>query len=180
MGIVEVLKGIFKMHVFYVSKLRHSLADINDSSNTLYLYGNPYGIGSVVSNVKNHIWRDNRSFFRARFYETYESQSSLSFDIKRNRAISRLSLNQFGWELNKFNAFLVDKLVYYNKSISLSQLYSSYSTWSNTSITSDGVFKLVTNFYKHVKDTGMFLLRKNHIGTFPKTLPNRFFVSVDY
>ena len=182
-SIVEIFKGIFYKHDVYASRMEKSIADIQDKSNVWYLYGNPYGINAVVSNKMNYILHENRTVLRARLYDTYETQSHLSLlsrsDIKRYNVSNGISFAHFGCDMNKFNMFIVDKLIHYKKRLNLAEIYNSYRKWSKTNISKNVISKRMRHFYESVKDTGMFLLREKKLDSFPKTRQTRFFVLID-
>ena len=75
----------------------------------------------------------------------------------------------FALKVNKFTTFVIDKLLLSNKGTNLNSIYAEYRQKSNSSLSNSELEKLAEDFYSSVKNTGMFLLRKEHVPYFPKT-----------
>ena len=180
-SIVDLFRGSIVKYDFYASKTKNSVADLEDTSNILYMYGNPHGFREALENVRNIKTVGNQSFFFARLSQIYLIQTfkktfeleyySMAYD--KQGAISNTIVFSFKW--NHFNHFLINRLMDSNKGVDLKSLYHEYSDSLNYSI---GVNELMGNtkdFYDSVKDTEMFLLKTRSVYPFPKTSFGSFF-----
>ena len=171
MCITELLRGhVFKQD-FYASKIRNSVADIHDNKNVIYLYGNPLGLRGEVSNKKNYIVHGNNTFFRSWMYRTNSRQLHTNFDsnLYHKHIESNSSRIKFGWKLNGFNEFLVNRMLLSNKGIKLKSICTEYRKTLQYNISDLALLRLLNEFYENVKDTDMFLLKKEYVAIFPKT-----------
>ena len=153
--IAELLRGNVFKHDFYASKLRDSVADIQDASNLMYVYGNPYGLKGAMSRKNNRIVLENETFFSSSIVDIAK--------VKSNGPIIKL-----GWKLNGFNDLLVNKLLASNKEVKLQTVYKEYKDTLEYNISDQALHRLAKEFYEQVKDTDIFLLKKAHVGHFPK------------
>ena len=163
----ELFSGDVIKHDFYASKVENSMANVHESSNFMYLYGNPLDLKSAISNEKNRKLHDNQMFFNAWKYDVY-SHTTLMRDIDLGnfpRSIVRL-------ELNNFNRFLLNKLLHSENEIVLKDIFNSYSKYDKTlnyTLSKRKIAILLHVFFTSVKDSQIFLLKKSSIKPFPKT-----------
>ena len=152
--ISEILQGRIKKQSFYASKTKVNVADIHDQSNVLYIFGNPRRLRETITSIQSYKFIANEKIFIA-----YMSRSSI-----------RSSGLTFSFKSTHFNHFLVEKLLQSNVGgVCINTLHTEYRKLSNVSISNDELITLTEAFYNSVKDTGMFLLRNQHIVQFPKT-----------
>ena len=170
--IAELLDGHMITHSFYSSKIPNSVADIHDASNIIYLYGNPHGLRGAVSNQDNRAIRGNETFFISRMYSTYINQlksNSYSNVYEKHVQNNNNPFITFGWKLNGFNEFLVKQLLNSNKGSKIKNVCVEYKETLEKNIDCKALLSFSSEFYKSVKDTGMFLLKNEYIAPFPKT-----------
>ena len=178
--IAEVMSGNVYRQDFYTSKIRNTVADIRDSSNIIYLYGNPHGLGRAVSNETNRILNGNETFFSSWMYRTNIQQ--LHTNSIRNvyrQQISKGPRIKIGWKLNRFNEFLVNQMIRSNKGVKLKTIYTEYRKTVEHNTSYETLKRLSNDFYGYVKDTEMFLMKKEHVFPFPKTSFLRFLLIKD-
>ena len=172
----EILHGKVIKHSFYSSKTQNNVADIQDDSNVLFINGVPHGLREAIITKTNYKTYGNETFFRAELSRRFIIQDHTDF-----RTLPFEDENQrndhvvFGYKSNNFTDFLVDRLVRSNKGVKLKGLYSEYKMVLNSNINKQDFSKLLNEFYHFVKDTEVFLLKKNYISPFPKTAFNHFF-----
>ena len=168
--IAEIMRGhVFKQD-FYTSKIQNSVADIQDVSNLMYLYGNPHGLRGAILNRKNRIVNGNETFFSAWMYRTNINQrhSNSSSNVYRQQVFNGPKI-KFGWKLNTFNEFLVTQMLRSNKGVKLKTIHAEYRKTLEHDISDEALKRLSNDFYEYVKDTEMFLMKKEHVEPFPKT-----------
>ena len=172
LSIMEVFQGGILTHSFYVSTIKDSEADILQTSNVLYLYGNPRGFRKSISKARTQTLLENKTSFFAwmskiTYMLTYNELNSFLFSVQ----LESWSSPKVGFTFNitDLNTFIVDRLLYSNKGVILRNLLSKYRKMSNSSISNKEINRLAADFYYSVKDTGMFLLKKHYVGLFPKT-----------
>ena len=76
---------------------------------------------------------------------------------------------KFGWKLNGFNEFLVGRMIRLYNGVKLKKVYAEYRNTLEYHISDKELLTLSKGFYDHVKDTEMFLLKREYVPTFPKT-----------
>ena len=171
--LAEILKGNHIKHSFYASKARHSTASFRDESNVLYLYGNPIGLKAALMRKSHHRMRYNESFFMATMYEFVVNnyrriQGMNQYNISLYRA--ETSGVSFGWKISLLNSFLVMKVLDSSDGIALEDAITEYMSLSKSNNHSKKVLHMLAeDFYRYVKDTEIFLLKKQFLGVFPKT-----------
>ena len=121
-----------------------------------------------MSNKQNHFVNGKNTFFTSWMYRTNPQQLRTSFDnnVYQENMKSRI---KFGWELNGFNEFLVNRMLLSNKGIKVKKVYAEYRRTLQYNISDQALRRLMNDFYENVKDTEMFLLKKEHVALFPKT-----------
>jgi len=170
MCITELLHGRIIKHDFYASKIKHSVADLHDHSNLLYLYGNPYGFRKAIDDRNNIAILRNKTVFMARLsavnlLPTKTDYDTLLYDEKY--PLMDMILFSFTW--NNFSHFLVNRLLDSNRGVSLKSLYREYRRTINIKVSDKELVSLTEDFYDSVKDTEMFLVKKHYVHPFPKT-----------
>ena len=171
-SIMEIMRCDIVKHGIFASKAKNSVAILTDPSTKIYMYGNPYGFKEALSSKKNRRIFGNQTFVFVLMSQMYLNPTVIDSNImpyNRDTGIKGTDEVKFALELNKFNIFLLNRLVDSNRGITLKTIYSEYRKESNFNISNYDLYKLVKDFYTSVKDTGMFLLRKKHVTLFPKT-----------
>ena len=141
-----------------------------DLSNLMYLYGNPHGLRGAILNRKNRIVNGNETFFSAWMYRTNINQrhSNSSSNVYRQQVFNGPRI-KFGWKLNTFNEFLVTQMLRSNKGVKLKTIHAEYRKTLEHDISDEALKRLSNDFYEYVKDTEMFLMKREHVEPFPKT-----------
>lgn len=171
-SIAEIMRGDIIMHSFYTSKIENSEAALRDSSNLIYIYGAPHGFRAALINKTNRRTLGNHTHFFAWLSEHYvllslTNSSIIPFD--RDVGMTSRSAIPLSWKLNRFNMFLINKLLESNRGLSLKSTYSEYRRKTNSNSSNHELYKLADFFYISTKHTGLFRLRKQYVTSFPKT-----------
>ena len=168
--IAEIMRGhVFKQD-FYTSKIRNSVADIQDLSNLIYLYGNPIGLRGAISNKDNRMLNGNEKFFTAWMFRTnIQKLHTNSNSNVYQQQVSNGPRIKFGWKLNRFNEFLVNQMIRSKKGVKLKSIFEQYRKTVDYNISDKALQRLSNEFYEYVKDTEMFLIKKEYVPLFPKT-----------
>ena len=167
LSVMEILKGDAIKHSFYASKIRSCVASILDASNIIYLYGNPRGLRKAISNHMNRFVHGNATYFTSWIYRTNIAHSDTIFDGNAEHPES--PRYKLGWKMNGFNQFLLSKLFGSTKGIKLHKLYADYRKRFGNNINEQTLVGMMNEFHEYVKDTEMFLLKKEYVSPFPKT-----------
>ena len=169
MHISEILQGRIITQSFYASKIKENVADVHDKSNVLYIFGNPIGLRESITNEKGYQFLANEKIFIAQMRQSSVNSNQLGFKMLPYASKKGKNHVTFSFQSTHFNHFLVDRLLHSNRGVSIKTLHTEYRKSSNLSLSNDELFTLTEEFYDSVKDTGMFLLRNQHILPFPKT-----------
>ena len=92
---------------------------------------------------------------------------SIGQKINSKIVLERILHDSF--KFNSFNQFLINRLLESNRGVGLKLIYSDYRKASNYTINNHEVSMFLEDFYDSVRDTEMFLLKKEFIKPFPKT-----------
>lgn len=178
LSFTEFLYGRLIKHEFYASKLKSSVADLHDMSNVLYFYGTPHGFRLAVANRQNIVTLDNQTFFHARMSPSTLTQSRSHYQTMRYEEMHDASMNTkiFNFKWNNFSRLLINRLLESNRGVKLKSLYKEYRNTIDSNISDDELKKSSEDFYISVKDTEMFLLKKNYANAFPKTSFGTYFI----
>ena len=165
----EIFQGSVIKQQIYASKIKYNIADVHDPSNVFYISGAPHGLREAISLKRNYAIFENTKYFIARMSRQLIAQNHVDFNRIPYDGTPGKEPVKFGFKSNHFNHFLVDRLLQSNRGVKLKALYTDYRKISNMSISNDELLGLTEDFYDSVKDTEMFLLRKQYITPFPKT-----------
>ena len=169
---LELLRGNVVKHEFYASKMKNSVADLLDTSNVFYLYGSPSGFRDALSNEENQVMIGNELYFRCLISRSSLKKTLLDFKSLPHKAPLGLHHISAYFKWNTFNRFILNSLLTSNKGIVLDSVLRKISINNSSNLQ---IIRLLKDFYDSVKDTEMFLLRKNSVGIFPKTAFNSYF-----
>ena len=172
-SIGDIMSSYIMRHRFYAAHQAKSEATLDDTSNTLYIYGAPHGFRQTLRNKKNQRIYGNLTYFSVKLLRSNivtESVNStfLPFGSEMGKQNSIVSTT-FYWNVNTFSMFLVKRLLHSNRGINLISIYYEYRKKMNTNISNMELLQLTKQFYVSAKDTGLFLLRNKYVGVFPKT-----------
>ena len=177
LSITELLHGRIIKHDFYASKTKHSVADLHDPSNLIYLYGNPYGFRKAIEDRKNIVILKNKTVFMARMSEVNLLQTKVDYDtLLYDDEDSFRDMITFSFTWNNFSNFVVNRLLDSNRGASLKSLHQEYRRTINSKISDEELVSLTEGFYDSVKDTEMFLVKKHYVNPLPKTTFAIFFI----
>ena len=166
----EIIHGMVPKHSFYSSKTNHNSADIQDSSNVLFIFGYPHGLREAIQKKMNYKSFGNQSFFQAELSSTYITPYTTTFRSQPfDVGIWKQHKIVFGYKSNAFTNFLMKRLVTSNRGVHLEGLYASFKAESLSKISKIQYSDLLKEFYESVKDTDVFYLRSIHSLPFPKT-----------
>ena len=164
--ITELLKGFIIKQDFFASKIVDSEADIFESSSVLFIYGNPQNLRKSLSNSKNIETSVNETMFRAKVtFLNVDLERLDSKIIGENFEYDEKDFVDLSFRSNNFSNFLVNKLSFSNRGVFLKDVWSEYRKSSNLS--DNDLTRLTQEFYDYVKDTEMFLIKKQHVIPFP-------------
>jgi SAM-dependent methyltransferase len=176
LSITELLHGRIIKHDFYASKIKSCVADLHDASNVLYLYGNPYGFRQALANRRNMVVLKNQTVFFATMAEIYRLQTTFNYNDDLGTKYQSSDPITLNFRCNNFSEFLVNRLVDSTRGVNLKSLYQDYRRTINSNIRDNDLVSLTKDFYDSVKDTELFLLKKQYVNRFPKTAFLIFFV----
>ena len=167
-SIAEIVQGNLIKHEFYTSKNAMAEASLDEIHTVLFVYGSPVGFRNTISDQKNYQQIRNNTYIHARLQESFIDESA---DSSRSLVPRKSEIGfTFAWPLNEFNTFLITSLSKKpSKPQAMHGLISSFKNSVNSSLTIKLLKILFYDFYSHVKDTGIFLVKKKHVGVFPKT-----------
>ena len=172
--ITELLHGKVIKHSFYATKQSDPLPNLCDSSNILYVYGNPHGLREAIDSRTNYAQFGNETYFRAYLSEKFVIQDKTTYKtLPYNELPSTVQKLVISFKSSNFTNLLLDRLVNSNKGVKLSKLFSDYSLASNSKKSRPQF--LIKEFYEAVKDADLFLIKKEHILPFPKTIFNQLY-----
>ena len=164
--ITELLKGFIIKQDFFASKIVDSEADLFESSSVLFIYGNPQNLRKSLSNSKNIETSVNETMFRAKVtFLNVDLERLDSKVISENFQDDEKDFVDLSFPSNNFSHFLVNKLSFSNRGVFLKDVWSEYRKSSN--ISDNDLTRLTQEFYDYVKDTEMFLIKKQHVIPFP-------------
>ena len=147
-SIAEIIEGHHYKQEFYASTFAKAEASPHMHNITLYAYGLPAGFQNTISDQRNYFQLRNETYIYAQL----------------NRKTT------FAWPSNKFNNFAFVSLTSEHfKPKTVSKIISKYATAFNSSLTIKQLQKSFENFYSYAKVTGLFLLKRQSVGIFPKT-----------
>lgn len=169
MCIAEQLKGDMTMHSFYASKMKDSVSDVNDPSNVMYIYGNPHGLRSAIQNKRNLLTHGDKLYFTAWMYETNIPQNYSSISTILNQNYIGSNHNRLMWEWNDFIFFLLNRMLDTKKGVKLLDVFADYEKKFVSKGIQQDLQIVVTDFYESVKDSELFLMKKEYVNIFPKT-----------
>ena len=145
------------------------MADIHES-NILYTFGSPHGLRDALNSKKHYMTYENDKFFLAKLSRRLIMQDRTDFrTLPFANNTQGLDAVTFGFKSNNFTKFLMSQLTSSNKGVKLKSLYSDYKKASNSNINKEEFSNLLGEFYNFVKDTEVFLLKKDNVPQFPKT-----------
>ena len=166
--ITELLHGKVIKHSFYATKRSEPLNNLCDSSNILYVYGNPHGLREAIDSSRNYKQFGNDTYFRAHLSEKFVIQDkTTSRTLPYNELPSANQKLVISFKSSNFTNILLARLVNSNKGVKLSRLFLEYSLSSNSTKSQPQL--LLKELYEAVKDADLFLIKKEHILPFPKT-----------
>ena len=171
-AICEIIHADIIKHEIYLSKHKNAEASIHDPANLIYIYGAPRGFRQALSNQNNYQRIGNQTYFYSRMYEYFFNSASINSTRYLSTIRSSPSYDVtmiFRFPVNEYVMFLIDKLTESNKGTTLLDSFTSFTYSMNSTLTNTELFEVCKRFYYTAKDTGMFLLKKRRVGTFPKT-----------
>ena len=151
---MDLVKSSHIKHAIYASKIWNSVANVQDLSNKMYLYGNPRMFKNAVSDIGNIKKTSGQPYLMALVKPAiFKTNGTFAINIK--------------W--SAFNKFFIKKIIYSNPVVSIHKILADFKFLSNSNSNKNDLIKMVAGLYNSIKDGEMFLLKQHHIGVFPKT-----------
>ena len=179
----EILHGNVFKHSFFVSKSQNTIADVHDESNVIFTVGVSRELRQAVNNKNNYRKYENQTFFRARFnrhfivkYQTDLSNQIFGNNLQRNHLATSYGII-VEYRSNNFTTFIMKRLCDSPGGVSLKCLHLEYQRKLNSSNSKNEYSLLLEEFFNSVKDSEVFLLKKDYVSPFPKTFNN--FLTID-
>ena len=114
--ITELLHGKVIKHSFYATKRSDPLSNFCDSSNILYVYGNPHGLREAINSSTNYKQFGNDTYFRAYLSEKFYIQDkTTSRMLPYNKLPSANQKLAISFKSTNFTNLLLARLVNSNK-----------------------------------------------------------------
>ena len=152
-GIGELIYGRTFLPEFYISKIKHSEASLQDKDNVIYPYGNTKGISQIVTRKNNYKTIGNRNFTFAKLSRT-----------------SGKELGSLLWPFSDFNHFILyhlTKLPIHPRSSN--ELIIEFNKWSKRNITIDIGQQMIDDLFSYIKEAGILFIKNKNIPQFPVT-----------
>ena len=166
--VAEILQGKIIKQQFYTSKCHENTVDIHDPSNVININGHAIGLRDAIDKKRYHKIVGNQTFFQAtlspRGLIQYQTDSCLTPPKSENSRHVTI-----GFRSNKFTKFLIKRLLRFKEGVKLKNLFSDYKEAFDSTLEEKQLQTMYDEFYDSVKDSGIFLLKKDHIEQFPKT-----------
>ena len=164
--VAEITQGKIIMQTFYASKSNVNTANIDDTSNVIYINGNAIGLKDAIDKKKNYKVLGNQTFFQAKLSERSIIQYQTDTCEPPVRAARGPVVIRF--RSNDFTEFFLRRLLRFKSGIKIKDILSDYKKVSKS--TSEEEMKaLFEEFYTSIKDSDVFMLKKDHVKEFPKT-----------
>ena len=166
--VAEIIQGKIIKQQFYASKSHENTVDMHDPSNVVYINGHALGLREAFDKKRYHKIVGNQTFFQAtlspRGLVQYQTDSCLVPPKSENSKHVKISFRS-----NKFTEFLIKRLLRFKEGVKLKSLFSDYKEAFNSTLDEKHLQTMFDEFYDSIKDSGIFLLKKDHIEQFPKT-----------
>lgn len=165
-SIAELVLGEHNKQEFYASKNEKAEASADMPCNVLFAYGSPLGFQNTMFDQSNYRQLRNETY-------VYVTLGMSFIDESTNFSKSFYNfgdISVFAWPFSEFSNFVIISLTKKpSKPKSVSELISSFKRSVNSSLTFKQLEASFKNFYSYIKDTGLFLVKRNSVGVFPKT-----------
>ena len=168
-AISEIVQGVQMKHEFFLSKTNASVAGLHDKNIALYIHGNPIGLKRSINNNKNLYAKENRTLFAVRISEVFYDSLRSNIDLPKHIIHKKKPEIIFQFEQSNFTIFLINKLLKSNEVVAFRRIAIEYKNRFANRLSSREIHEQQEHFYNSIKDTGIALLRKQHIADFPKT-----------
>ena len=166
--IAEMICGNIMKQEVYISRRVNAEASLNAHDNKIFAYGSPYGFRDVVNDKINYKILRNKTYIY--------SKLKLSFiDKNKNthgkfRSYNGQLITEFAFPLTEFSVFIITALTKKPmKPYTSYELISTFKRQSHLNSTIKELKAMFSNLFWYLKDTGLFLLKHEDVGLFPKT-----------
>ena len=167
-GIGELLNGNINNQNIYISKRKVAEASLDMSNVVIFCYGLPMGILNVLSNPLNIRKLRNETYVYSRLSRTFFQPTSGKPESFLNKKHSNGVV--FGFHFSNISNFLIRSLIRRPLSPkSLHQLGLEYVADKKSAQNIFDVKTYIKKVFVDLKNTGIFLLKSQSVGMFPKT-----------
>ena len=173
-SVVEILSGSYYMQDMYASKVNDSVADFYNTSNNIYIHGNPSGLKQELYDYKNRYVVENQTYFSILVSRVFlkGTKNLIRHATHKNvRGYKRITC-----KYNKLFMFILERLLSSNRGISSKSILMEYKDIVGVHEEDTTILLMLEDFYQSVGDTDMFLLRNKNVGIFPKTAFDTYFL----
>ena len=159
--VTEIIQGKIIKQTFYATKSDENIASVHDTSNIIYINGNAKGLREAIDKERNYMVLGNQTFFQAKLSEKtiiqYRTDTCEPSVHGRGSVVIR-------FRSNDFIKFCLRRLLRFKNGIKVESIYEDYKKVSK--LTSEQEMRaLFEEFYNSMKDSDVFMLKKNHTTT---------------
>ena len=154
-SIAEIIVGSKITHEVYISMNAGAEASTENLDNAFFLYGSPVQLRTVISSNRSHINLRDKTYVCA------------AFDASNSRDMG--DSKPFAFPVNRFSNHILSYLTMQPPlHMTIGELILSFRRKHPTKSV-EYLHRLFKELYLCLRDTGLFLLKKPNVGTFPKT-----------
>ena len=168
-SIGEIFDGMVILHSIYISKQTQSEAALNKQGNVIFANGCPLGFQNIIHENGKHSSIDNSSYIFARLSR---KGSEREYDKTSGfKIITRPEyIGEFVLPSSNFSKFVITKLTRQPMMPALPEkLVRQFKKESKSNCSIVNLKKEMHKLHWYLKLTGMFLLKKKTIPSFPKS-----------
>ena len=135
---------------------------------TVFAICSPIGFQNAIFDKSNYHQLRNETFLYANLKSTFIDEYADNSESFLETTDTHIA--EFAWPENEFSNFVITPLTKKpNRPRSLIGLISCFRQTLETTLTEQQLKASYKAFYSHIKDTGLFLVKRKSIGIFPKT-----------
>ena len=162
--ISEMINGYIIKHSFFISKIKNSVASLNDPQNSLYTFRPVYELKKQIEDKRTRYSHKNETYFYG-----FMSLGSIIRDVSSSTCLLHPDYGDgkmiLRFELNDVSEFIAQKFLTSHIKINLSLLYKEYKRRSKDDIEQKIFRKLAMEFIRSISYTDIFLIKKTNINT---------------
>ena len=177
--ISEIINGHIIKHSFFISKIRSSVASLDDPQNSLYTYRPVYELKKHIEDMRTKYRSNNGTYFYG-----FMSLGAISRDTSRSSCLVNPYYGDgkmiLSFKFDDVSEFIVQKFLTSDTKINLSLLYKEYKRTSTEDISENIFRKLAMEFIRSISYTDIFLLKKTSIQTAKNLFSNNCYKMLTY